>query len=87
MKTRCKNCFIAVSDSSRMNIVEFLKKNTVDVTVNDVVAKLALRQPTVTFHINKLVSAGIVRKKKSGRQVFLKLYHLSRECSDCPVFN
>jgi len=87
MKSHCRHCFITVSDPSRIFIVEFLKKIKREITVSEVVGELSLRQPTVTFHINKLVDIGLIRKRKRGREVLLKLQKYSPKCSYCPIFN
>ncbi|OGG03396.1 hypothetical protein A2W14_07515 [Candidatus Gottesmanbacteria bacterium RBG_16_37_8] len=84
---RCRKCLITASDSSRLFILEYLKKIDREATVNEVVKKLTLRQPTVTFHINKLASVGLIKKRKTGRQVFLKAHLRSSGCSQCILHN
>jgi DNA-binding transcriptional ArsR family regulator len=44
-----------------------------------------LRQPTVTFHVNELAKAGLVKKIKSGRNVFC--VSSPPVCPHCPLFN
>jgi len=87
MKPQCFNCLATVSDRSRVRIIDYLRKVKKEINVSQVVEKLELRQPTVTFHINKLVKSGIVAKRRDGRQAFLKLHYLSRRCAACPVFD
>ncbi|MBR9813988.1 helix-turn-helix transcriptional regulator [bacterium] len=38
--------------------------------VSDIVASTELAQPTVSFHLKALASAGLVSRRKQGRQVF-----------------
>lgn len=87
MKTHCLECLSSVTDASRLSIIDYLKKSKNEVTVSEVVNHLHLRQPTVTFHINKLVKAGLITKRRNGRQAYLKLHYYSHRCSACPVFD
>ena len=84
---QCKKCMASISDTSRLEILEYLKMLNREVTVMDVVRQFSLRQPTVTFHINKLADSGVIKKRKSGRQVFLSINLISSRCKTCPVFN
>ena len=63
MKYGCINCFKLLSTKQRFNIFEFLKKRgKLKTTISDLVKLTKLRQPTVTFHVNKLAKKGIVKK-------------------------
>ncbi len=45
-------------------------------SVNDIVAKIDVAQPTVSHHLKILKTAGLVRSKRHGKQV---LYALNQE--------
>lgn len=87
INTQCRKCLASISDDSRLEILEFLKKINREATIMEVVRQFSLRQPTITFHINKLTSSGLLKKRKKGRQVYLTLNYLSSRCKSCPVFN
>jgi len=83
MKTNCVNCFSVVAVPARFKIFEALKKSKDEMTVNNLVSILTLKQPTITFHINKLKDMGLVRKRKDGREVYCKAV---RKCPRCPLY-
>ncbi|OGD53319.1 hypothetical protein A3J78_00150 [Candidatus Beckwithbacteria bacterium RBG_13_35_6] len=84
MKYGCINCFKLLSTKQRFNIFEFLKKRgKLKTTISDLVKLTKLRQPTVTFHVNKLAKKGIVKKLKVGRQVYCQTH---KKCDNCPLF-
>ncbi|OGG17343.1 hypothetical protein A3D78_01635 [Candidatus Gottesmanbacteria bacterium RIFCSPHIGHO2_02_FULL_39_14] len=78
---------LTASDQSRLFILEYLKKLDREATVTEVVKKLTLRQPTVTFHINKLAGVGLINKRKIGRQVLLKAHPRTIRCKLCILYN
>jgi DNA-binding transcriptional ArsR family regulator len=82
MKIKCVKCFKTVSINSRFKIFEFLKKNKKEVSVSDLVNLTALKQPTVTFHLNKLAQSGLIKKRKAGRMVYCKAI---ANCPTCPL--
>ena len=45
-------------------------------SVNDIVAKISVAQPTVSHHLKILKAAGLVRSERRGKQV---LYTLNQE--------
>ncbi|MCK5635545.1 MAG: winged helix-turn-helix transcriptional regulator [Anaerolineales bacterium] len=64
----------ALADETRQKIMaicccEFL-------SVNDIVAKIDVAQPTVSHHLKILKAAGLVRSERRGKQV---LYTLNQE--------
>lgn len=87
INTQCRKCLASIIDASRLDILEFLKKINRETTVMEVVRQFSLRQPTITFHINKLTTSGLLKKRKEGRQVYLTLNYPSSRCKTCPVFN
>lgn len=84
MKYDCINCFKILSTKNRFKIFEFLKKKRGQRTnVSSLVKLTSLRQPTVTFHINKLAKRGLVKKHKVGREVYCQIH---KKCDDCSLF-
>lgn len=64
----------ALADATRQKVMaicccEFL-------SVNDIVAKINVAQPTVSHHLKILKEAGLVRSERRGKQV---LYTLNQE--------
>jgi ArsR family transcriptional regulator len=64
----------AIADETRQKIMaicccEYL-------SVNDIVAKIDVAQPTVSHHLKILKNAGLVRSERRGKQV---LYTLNQE--------
>lgn len=83
LQQRCVKCFKSVSEETRFNILEFLKKAKKGVNIARLVELTKLRQPTVTFHINKMAEVGLVEKKRVGREVICKMK--SPLCAGCPL--
>jgi len=83
MKQMCPDCFEALSVKSRFEIFEYLKKHKKGTTISELVDVVNLRQPTVTFHIQRLIERGIVKTEKKGREVYCYAY---KKCSRCPLF-
>lgn len=80
---KCVKCFKAVSEKTRFDILEFIKKARKGVNVTKLVELTKLRQPTVTFHINKLSEVGLITKQRVGREVLCKIK--SPLCAGCPL--
>ena len=83
---KCIFCIQTIGISSRIKILEYLKKGKKKVTVNDIVSYMSLRQPTITFHLNKLVKIQLVKKTKVGRTVYCSLDKPRKRCASCPLF-
>ncbi len=81
--TECAACLHIISSQSRFIIFQFLKYHPEKTTVSQLVKVLALTQPTVTFHVNKLYEDGILTKCKDGRFVYCQI---NKKCKDCPIF-
>ena len=59
--TRTATLFKALSDPSRLAILELLTERCVPVSVEEMVAHIGrLSQPTVSHHISTLVAAGLI---------------------------
>ncbi|OGG21838.1 hypothetical protein A3D03_04945 [Candidatus Gottesmanbacteria bacterium RIFCSPHIGHO2_02_FULL_40_13] len=87
MNKYCRICVRNLLEPSRMKIYQFVQKSpNLQVTVGALVSLTKLRQPTVTFHVNKLAEAGLLQKKKLGRQVIIQTGYMPKHCSTCPIF-
>ncbi len=81
---RCQKCLKVLSVDSRMKIFTYLKKCKEGASITSIVKAVYLRQPTITFHINRMIEAGIVKKIKSGRQ---SINSVNKLCRSCPLFD
>ncbi|UCC44925.1 MAG: winged helix-turn-helix transcriptional regulator [Candidatus Zixiibacteriota bacterium] len=63
--------FKAFGDPSRLKILTLLSAN--EMTVNEIVGKMKLSQPTVSRHLAVLREARIVFDRRDGQQVFYSL--------------
>ena len=71
--------FKAIGDPTRLRIVTILADR--EYTVNDIVARIGLSQPTVSRHLAKLRDAGVLDWRREGQQVFYRLNKESvRDC-------
>ncbi|MEK7127156.1 MAG: winged helix-turn-helix domain-containing protein [Patescibacteria group bacterium] len=82
IKSQCAKCFKAVGTPARLKIFMVAKKGKVDISKLEKI--IGLRQPTITFHVNQLVKAGLLQKSKSGRNVFVTT---SIHCTNCPLYS
>jgi ArsR family transcriptional regulator len=67
--------FKALSDETRLRIIKLLEKG--ELCVCDITAALDMVQPKVSFHLNTLKAAGLIKDRKAGRWI-----HYSLENSD-----
>lgn len=58
--------FKALGDPHRVRIVNLLANAPGPVCVCDLTPQLGLSQPTVSFHLKKLVQAGLLRREQRG---------------------
>ena len=58
--------FKALADPGRVRIVNLLANAPGPVCVCDLTAELGLSQPTVSFHLKKLVQAGLLEREQRG---------------------
>lgn len=63
--------FKALSDETRLRIVKLLEKG--ELCVCDITAALDMVQPKVSFHLNVLKEAGLIRDRKEGRWTHYRL--------------
>lgn len=68
--------FKALADPSRIRIVNLLANAGEPVCVCNLTPELGLSQPTVSFHLKKLVSAGLLEREQRGVWAF---YSVKRE--------
>ena len=61
----------AIADETRQKIMRILCCNWL--SVNEVVAKLDVSQPTVSHHLAILREAGLVNMREEGKQTFYSL--------------
>jgi ArsR family transcriptional regulator, arsenate/arsenite/antimonite-responsive transcriptional repressor len=57
--------FKALSDETRLRIIKLLEQG--ELCVCDIVAALDLIQPKVSFHLNVLKDAGLLKSRKEGK--------------------
>lgn len=62
--------FTAIADPNRRALLLFLAPR--ERPVNDMVAALRLRQPSVSKHLNVLRGVGLVHVRRSGRQMLYR---------------
>ena len=68
--------FRALADPSRVRIVNLLANAPAPVCVCDITPRLELSQPTVSFHLKKLVQAGLLEREQRGVWAY---YSVNRE--------
>lgn len=65
--------FKALGDPARIRIVNLLRNSDEPVCVCDVTAHVGLSQPTVSFHLKKLLTAGLIRREQRGTWAYYSL--------------
>jgi ArsR family transcriptional regulator len=58
--------FKALGDTHRIKIFNMLSNSSEPVCVCDITDSIELSQPTVSFHLKKLVDAGLLKREKRG---------------------
>lgn len=71
--------FKAFGDPTRLRILALLSR--MELTVNEIVAKIGLSQPTISRHLGILKEAEVVIGRREGQQVFYSLH--KKEVSNC----
>jgi ArsR family transcriptional regulator len=74
--TATATVFKALGDPNRIRIVNLLATAGDPVCVCDLTPQLDLSQPTVSFHLKKLVEAGLVEREQRGVWAY---YSVNRE--------
>ena len=65
--------FKALSHPERVRILNLIATCGEPVCVCDVTDHVGLAQPTITFHLKKLVAAGILRREQRGTWAFFSI--------------
>src|SRR5438445_9497189 len=65
--------FKALADPGRVRIVNLLANSTEAVCVCDITDAVELSQPTVSFHLKKLVAAGLLKREQRGVWAYYEL--------------
>ena len=63
--------YVALSDGTRLRILEQLAHR--ELTVTQIARGLRMSQPLVSWHMRRLVRAGLVKMQREGRQVHCSL--------------
>ncbi len=63
-----KNFYRALADVNRIRIVQLLVSDG-ELVVSDLVRRLRLSQPLVSWHLHRLKRAGLVTTERVGREV------------------
>jgi ArsR family transcriptional regulator len=71
--------FKALADPNRVRIVNLLANAGGPVCVCDLTPQLGLSQPTVSFHLKKLATAGLLRREQRGVWAY---YSIDRSALD-----
>jgi ArsR family transcriptional regulator len=65
--------FKALGDPARVRIVNLIATNGGPVCVCDLIEPLGLSQPTVSHHLKKLTSAGVLEREQRGKWAYFSL--------------
>ena len=84
LKDRCRDCFEVLAVPARFKIFTNLLRRTDRFVVSDLVKLTHLRQSTVSFHLDRLEKAGLVKREKAGKLVYC---NINRKCPGCPLFD
>lgn len=67
--------FKALGDPHRVRILNLLANSDQPICVCDVTAHLDVAQATASFHLKKLVTAGLLRREQRGTWAFYSIDH------------
>jgi ArsR family transcriptional regulator len=65
--------FRALGDPARVRIVNLLATSREPVCVCDLVEPLGVSQPTVSFHLKKLLDTGLVTREQRGKWAYYSI--------------
>jgi ArsR family transcriptional regulator, arsenate/arsenite/antimonite-responsive transcriptional repressor len=65
--------FKALADPSRVRIVNMLATTTEAVCVCEITDSMDLSQPTISFHLKKLVASGLLEREQRGTWAYYSL--------------
>lgn len=84
-KELCPDCFKVVGEKSRYSLVCLLGKQNSGLSVNEMTEYMKLRQPTVTHHLQVLLSVNAVEVEVNGRERLYKLNRKAHCFEDCKI--
>ena len=67
---KCCQVFQALSDKTRVEILNLLKKK--EICVSDICQCFDMTQPSISHHLDMLKRCGLVTSEKRGREVYYK---------------
>jgi len=70
---RAAELFGSLGDPNRVRIVNVLASSGEAACVCDLTPELGLAQPTVSFHLKKLVEAGLLEREQRGKWAYYSL--------------
>lgn len=70
---RAAQLFKALGDAGRVRIINLLATSAEAVCVCDLTPVVGLAQPTVSFHLKKLVGAGLLEREQRGKWAYYSL--------------
>ncbi len=70
MSEKCCEMFQALSDKTRLKILELVKHE--EQCVNDICKNFNMTQPSISHHLDILKRVGLVNHEKRGREVFYR---------------
>jgi len=79
LKDDCSHCFRSLGVPSRMKIYMYLQEKS-KASVSEIVDVVALKQPTVSYHLKDMEDQGLLISKKSGKEVY---YQIGKGCGHC----
>ncbi|MGW8271931.1 MAG: ArsR/SmtB family transcription factor [Thermodesulfovibrionales bacterium] len=65
------NIFKALSEETRLRVLNILQNG--ELCVCDIVAALKTSQPKISFHLNVLKEAGLIKDRKQGRWIHYRI--------------
>lgn len=66
----------AIAEPARLQILNMIRTSeTTDACVCDITAALTLSQPTISYHLKKMVEIGLLKKEKRGYWNWYSINH------------
>lgn len=81
----CPECFKAVGERSRYNLVCLLGSAQDGMTVGELTARMHLRQPTITHHLQVLHAINAVEIESRGRERVYRLNRAAHCFEECKI--
>lgn len=75
MRTKCISCILCLSDDTKIAIYQSISEYSKSVT--QIVSETSVKQPTVSYHLNKMLKSGLVTFVREGKK---KLYKANFLC-------